>query len=482
MFFGFRTLSAAVLFAFHGTLHAVAPPADYRPPVISKIRIVFSLVTHHSHIADRVSYYNSSGSPKGNANYAVPHLVYEPVVTLYNPYDTPLTLTNVRIKIWDPPVGFRFKKNQDYLREEWGNGEYHGINRFNVKHESSLTSSKTFTLHLQNQASGEPASAIVIQPGRTKTFSTYLEPSWTWGVETAGGFEPRSLYDWSPTRNFTNIDGNTGNVFGVECAPGWDTRGGFKTDHLSYRGSLRPAATRYAFETGVFYGATGWVAIKLTDTVTVESRALRTAPLAADSDFRVDLLAGQEAAADDDIYRSFKFNVAPLVQPGGDVSGAPSVSRTYLVQDLLQVPNDLTVGGKRPFAVFTMVAKAQALMNGDLESVTASAGVDANHLYDLRFDEMETFSPSPGPGPLSDPPSIVTAFSASASGDLMTIDVVGPESTGPWKVEGGATPDAFPDDMTPESTIINGPDGTGIRKVTVDIGGKGPSYFLRVRD
>jgi hypothetical protein len=36
------------------------------------------------------------------------HLVYQPVITLWNPYNVPLQLDNARIEIDSPPVGFKF--------------------------------------------------------------------------------------------------------------------------------------------------------------------------------------------------------------------------------------------------------------------------------------------------------------------------------------------------------------------------------------
>ena len=85
--------------------------AQTRQPVISKVEFIFSMVSHYNHLGERINFYNTAGSPAGNTNYAVPHLVYEPVVTLYNPYNEALTLTKARVKISDPPVGFTFKKN-----------------------------------------------------------------------------------------------------------------------------------------------------------------------------------------------------------------------------------------------------------------------------------------------------------------------------------------------------------------------------------
>jgi hypothetical protein len=470
-------MAVVVLTGLPGALYALTPPADYLPPVISKLQMVFSLVAHHNSVSERVNFYNTRGSPLGNANYAVPHLVYEPLITLYNPYDTELILNNVRIKIWDPPVGFRFKKNENYLRND---GEYHGLARFQFPNEKNAAASKTFTLQLQNYASGGATSPIVIPPGETRTFSTYIEPSWTWGEETATFFAPKSLFDFYPGYDYTNKDGNTGNPFGVECSHqvfGWDTRGGFQTDHLSYS-SGRPPATAYPFEAGTFYGNSGWVVIKLSDTVSVESRALRTAPSSSDCDFRVDLLGGIAANAEEDIYRSFKFNLSSLVQPNGSTPETPAVSSTYTVGNLVQAPSDMTSGGKAPFAVFTMVAKAQALMRGSLETIAYG---DANDLYDLRFDEMYDFAGFHAPGPVTEPPTKPSIFATSVNGNTMTIDFIGPRNAGPWSIEGGPNLDAFPNDLTPKSIITEGPDGTGIRKATIDITERGSAYFLRLK-
>ena len=87
-----------------------SPDTERLLPSIAKFQLVFSLVSHHAHITDRVNFLNASGDPKGNQNHAVVHLAYDPVVTLYNPYDVTLNLQKIRIRVWDPPVGFRFTK------------------------------------------------------------------------------------------------------------------------------------------------------------------------------------------------------------------------------------------------------------------------------------------------------------------------------------------------------------------------------------
>jgi hypothetical protein len=458
----------------------VSPPPGYRPPVISKLQIVFSLVSHYNSIASRVAFYNRYGSPVGNANYAVPHLVYETIVTLYNPYNEALVFPSIRLRIADPPVGFRFKKNSDYLRAEWNTGEFHGLSRFQMENEHNPYARKSFTLFLRNQnASGVPGGDITIPPGKTMTFSTWVESNWTWGLEVAREYYPISFFDIFPTSDFTNRDNRTSNAFGVECMPQYYSsafQAGFQTDHLSY--SNRPASTLYPFELQYNYSG-GWVSMLLTDTVTVEAKAQRTVPASSsDPDFQVDLLAGQATDPAQDTYQSFKFSVAPLVQNNGNSPATPAVTRTFMVQDLLQSPTDSTPGGKSPFAVFTMVAKTSALTRRNLESLAPVS--DANALYDLRFDSRFMSVESPEIGPYDPLPVAPSVFGASRKDKTMTVDFLAPPGVASWTAKGGTNLVSFADNLTHSSTIVDGPAGTGIKKAIVDVSDKGPVYFIRL--
>ena len=460
----------------------VSPPPGYRPPVISKLQIVFSLVSHQNSIADRVAFYNARGVPLGNANYAVPHLVYEPIVTLYNPYNDALVYPSIRLRIADPPVGFRFKKNSDYLRPEWSTGEFHGLGRFQISNQYNVNARKSFTLFVRDKnASGVPGGEITIPPGKTMTFSTWVESNWTWGLEVAKDYYPRSFFDMSDTNDFTNRDNRTSNAFGVECMPQYFQsafQAGFQTDHLSYSGG-RPPATVYPFELSYVNYNSGWVAIRNTDTVTVEAKALRTAPAASsDPDFQVDLLAGKAVNPAQDTYQSFKFSVTPLVQNNGNSPATPAVTRTFMVQDLLQTPTDFFSGGKSPFAVFTMVAKSSALTRRKLESLAPVS--DANALYDLRFDYRASSMDWPEVGPSDPLPAATTVFGASRKDKTMTVDFLAPPGLTSWAIKGGTNLVSFSDDLKSSSTIVDGPAGTGIKKAIVDVSGKGAVYFIRL--
>lgn len=382
-----------------------APATERLLPVIAKMQIMFSVVTHYNHIGDRVEFFNTKAVPPGNEKYGVPHLVYDPVVTLYNPYDIALDLQKLRIRIWDPPVLFGFKKNNAWLRDEFASGKFHGLAQFQIANERNPNARRYFSLFLREMNGSTPGKKIRLEPGEVKVFSPWVEPTWTWGLETAGGYSVRSFFDWNAGNDFGNQDGRTKQPMGIETVPGWDPRAGLQTDHLSY--ASRPQATRYDFEIANNWNG-GWLAIKNTDSFTVEAKPGRTVTDTKEPDFTVDLLAGTVAETKSDILRSYKFRFG---DPTSEISATPSkpiISRTFLVEDLLQKPADRRPEGKTPFAILSMAAKTTVdtydqsmpwlhnhpVVEGS-DQVTARVG-NALDSYDMRFEEVQDFTTFPG--------------------------------------------------------------------------------------
>ncbi len=459
------------------------PPSGYRPPVIEKVQIVFSMVSHYNHIGDRVNFYNTRGIPEGNSNYAVPHLVYEPLITLYNPYPDPLVLPQVRVRIWDPPVGFRFKKNEHYLRSHWTVGDFDGLAQLQIANELNPSARKSFTLLLrETSANGMPGDPVTLQPGESRVFSAWTEPQWTWALETGGGYSPRSFFDWSALEDFTNVDNRTNNLMGVEAVPGLEYRSGFQTDGLSLSFN-RPASTRYDFELANNYSG-NWVAIKLTDTVAVECRAMRRVDSSREPDFRVSLLGGYVVDPERDNYQELSFSVAPLVQPPPVSDSNATVARVFQVGDLLQAPNDVTPGGKTPFAVLTVAAKNRSVLDG---SLTELADLDGNDHFDLRFDPVAGFESITEIGNFETVPAVVepTVLGMVRDGDELKIDFVVPSGSQNLRVMGGTSPESFPDDLSAVSTIIPAPyepSPFNRKTASIDLTGLGPNYFLRIEE
>ncbi len=474
-----RHISGLVSSCALGLLLLGSPRAQgqTRYPVISKVRIVFSMVSHHNTIANRVVFYDTFGNPQGNANYAVPHLVYEPVVTLYNPYPDVLSLTRCRIRISDPPVGFSFRKNNIPLRTDFGNHGVHPLGRFQIANENNLNARKIFTLYLRERnSSGVPGDSIILQPGESREFSPWVEDNWTWSTETAGGHAPHCFHDWNIHDLMTTEDHRTENPRGVETvgtsSGAWDYRAGFQVDLLSLSNGARPANTLYPFESPQ-QKFSSFVVVKLTDTVTVQAKAMGTSPGTGTPYFKVDMLRGMADNADADVHRSFT-----LTLPGLSTMPQPVFStKTYQVGAILQRGDDPTHGGKTPFAMVSMVAKPEAL---EANTFYQTPFVPTADLYEVKFDKLNGY-PSlgfpnvPGEGPA------LEVSSAVRDGNTMSVDFSGDPGIESWRVMGTADLAAgFTEDLTSLTTFTVNPVGSGKVRANIDLTGKGANYFVRI--
>jgi hypothetical protein len=389
----------------------LSPDRERLLPVIAKLQLIFSIVAHNAHIPDRVQFYESEGVPRGNHNHAVPHLVYDPVVTLYNPYDVELDLSTVRIRIWDPPVGFRFAKvaggGTNWYRNEMADRDrgFIGLGQFSHANENTPTARKHFNLSLTDGSDRGAGRNLILRPGEVKVYSPRVERNWTWGLETSGGYTPRAFFDWNPDNKLGEVDFRSKNNYGVDTVPGWISKAGLQTDHMS-NSRARPTNTVYDFERSRFSGV-GFVSIRLTDEVRVEARPQKVVPTSIPNDFQVDLLAGLREQPEQDILRSYMFSFTDPQVELAEFPEKPVIERQYLVGDIMQRAGDTGVAGKTPFAMLEMAArttvdpldrtKAWIFNNPVVEGgrVRTSAVGLANESYDVRLVEMRSFEDFP---------------------------------------------------------------------------------------
>ena len=442
-----------------------SPDNERLIPIIAKFQVAFSIVSHYAHITVRKNWHRDYSPEKNNEAYAVPHLAYDPVITLYNPYDVAIDMNRLRIRMWDPPVGFRFKKidkqkgTSVYFRP---GGAFEGLAKFTSTEETNANARRAFTLILTDGTSAAAGAKLKLMPGEVKVFSARVEDNWNWALECADEWNPRAFFDWGRDRNFGNTDNRnkatptaTGN-FGLESVPGWQYRAGLQTDHLAYGG--RSDESKYDFEKTVASTPYkdkgvigGFVSMRLTDEVQVEAEPLVTKAGGANS-FQVDILAGITAgdvratsnftdatnsAVSQDTLRSFKFNFANATDPSAELSatpGSPIILRKYTVADTLQKLVEPTIPGsnvegpglKKPFAMLEMSARATKdpltdskpwLYNNPIvegATQTSSTVGLTNQSYDLRFTEMTGFTGFPG-GIDIDPDSYRGYFGAQSS-------------------------------------------------------------------
>ncbi|MFC0019567.1 hypothetical protein [Roseibacillus persicicus] len=385
-----------------------SPEEETLLPVIAKMQIIFSLVAHEAlNVDNRRQTLDTKAIPRGYRNYGCPNLVYDPVITLYNPYDVALQLDQLRIRVWDPPVAFGFKKNEVYLRSEHNDGDYHGIARFQIANQSDPDARKWFTFVLREMRGRNPGNPLTLEPGEVKVFSPWVENNWSWQLETSGGYSPRAFFDWNAGRELGNKDNRTNNQMGVETVPGWDVRAGLQTDHLAISGK-RPPGTIYPWERGTGFDGAGWLAIHLNDTFGVTAKAQRTITERNSPDFQVDLLAGRDPTAERDVLRSYKFRFGDVSSEISTDDSTDEIERTFRVRDLMQRDTDRSAGGKSPFATLTMTAKTTSdssdyskpwvyshpvVSGADQDTTRVGNALDT---YDLRFEEVQDFNTLPG--------------------------------------------------------------------------------------
>ncbi|MCB1130708.1 MAG: hypothetical protein KDN05_06225, partial [Verrucomicrobiae bacterium] len=409
-----------------------SPEVERMLPAIAKLQIVFSVVSHTPLAVEnnqRRNFLNQYGDPQGFQNYGVPHLVYDTVVTLYNPYDVTLDLEKTRIRVWDPPVGFRFRKIDNkantnvFIR---GDDQWAGLAQFQIVNERNYEARKCFTLVLADGTGDRMQRSLELKPGEVKVFAPRVARNWTWGTEANASMGNRAngvFFDWEQSRNFGNVDNRptaTFGKFGVESVPGWDYRAGLQTDHLSFRG--RPDSTKYRFEAD-HHRDTGYVDVRLTDDIVAEVKPMITSGNAG-TNFQVDVLAGVTPGTDStavttdinnqgvvsDTLRSYRFNFgSDLAKELCANPDYPEISRQYQVSDILQTDSDRdsTAAYKKPFAMLEMSARTTRdqltdskpwlhnnfIVEGGQQD-TSVVGL-AHQSYDVRLRELTSVSGFP---------------------------------------------------------------------------------------
>lgn len=210
-----------------------APRGLLLMPVVAKVQMQFSLVAKDAHG-------NWGGGTDRNFstpddNYMV-YMIYSPIVTLYNPYNIPLTFDELRIDFKDLPIGFRFYRNGQPQTTRLAH-----FNQLYVYHDSDTKVAKTFGINLRSAFTSSRAAPVVMEPGENLVFGESVSGAATWNT---GG-----MFDWQD-----NLTAN------IPLAPGYPSQGvGFWVDWLTPPAMITP-----------FDDKMGIYTLKLTDTVDVE--------------------------------------------------------------------------------------------------------------------------------------------------------------------------------------------------------------------
>jgi len=403
------------------SLSGEAPEHAVLAPVVAKVDIVFSLVTH-----DVDDSQEGQGTPwwYDQADHArsqdpqyehyMPWLVFEPLVTLWNPYNVPVRFSEVKLFIDRIPVGFRFFKHE----HTWAADKWVDVRRQTDSHTAYWRPLHSYLAGGWNPNSGavigdffirlqgggpdtaQPERSLTLAPGETRILTPWIYPGSTWG-------EIKDLF--MIERNYRVRDIVEGRGFGVPYVGGWNRVGGFQFSHLAEQGSWRRnPESLYPYENA----ACGHlVVLRGPDSFRGQIRLIN--PDQPDND----------PSADNDINRSFSMRVALMSSDAKSINDSDSVfheikveaedfyklyeahaskiiQHDIVAEEAYQAPDDQGPGGKSPFAVLSLTAKP----TNDLlhptkgwlfcNPVTAGATVDEEEgpysvqSYEMSFREI----------------------------------------------------------------------------------------------
>ncbi len=200
-------------------------------PVVAKVQMLFSLIAR-----DLYDYpaFGANGTP-GIIPETAPaihepqadhfrntpydwdlHLLYTPIVTLYNPYNVAIEFHSMRVEFSHVPFSMQIFRNG--IPQSTGLvplESMYGDNR-----DAKLD--KVFGLNIKSKSGGRPGSATVrLLPGEVKLFSPYIDPNRTYRQDLSN-------------RTFWDIYVGTGITNAIDAIPGWRGDGiGYDLDNVA---------------------------------------------------------------------------------------------------------------------------------------------------------------------------------------------------------------------------------------------------------
>jgi hypothetical protein len=307
-------------------------------PTVLRVDMVFSLVTRQAH------------APHNN-NPTYPymlHFMYLPVVTLHNPYNVPLRVTNMVVEFSDIPIGFEFLVNNQATTKG-------GLMPMNDFYSGREGSKKVFSMTLSNSLANP--TEVMMGAGETRIFGTPFPPEATWTQEViANG---ASFFDWQS--NKTGSGGSVKVMPGIISGPNDGV--GFDVDWLAPDKSRAEWVSARKPPNSV----AGTVTLKADDVLGV--RFGPKAPSSASYSFSVGLkLAGTQSGTTQVFYLDdaqlgviLKEGVSPRFPEARNFpesyprAGDAPINTLSILED-----NGTPVGEyarARPFAVFSVGAK-----------------------------------------------------------------------------------------------------------------------------
>lgn len=347
-------------------------------PVVAKLQILFSMVSHLNSSLDlngTTAGYNAE-DPGYAGQHLRPWLVFEPIVTLWNPYSVPIEFDGLAIGLDKIPVAFRFAKDTggragqadlrapDPQNGNRNNRSFWPLSQFvwGGSKDDAITNF-SFNIRGGTMEDGITRDSILLQPGENKVFTSLVREGTSWS-QVRNNFSIQS----SGTVGSTS---NNSKVKNIDFVEGWNTMAGFRLDHLARFRDQRNSASLYSFEQRAFTAPSStrikqdWFHIcvlRPQDSIVVKAKLSNNdANTDSEEERRDDFTMLVEMDRTNGISTNQILGSSFTVREkdGLREEGAEEIiERTFPVITILQSERDTTRGGKTPFAVFTMTAKS----------------------------------------------------------------------------------------------------------------------------
>ena len=356
-----------------------SPSALTLKPVIAKMQIVFSMVTHPIGLSKVNGGGHESAYSMADPNFAGTHLrawlAFEPVVTLWNPYSVPIQFSSMSIGLDKLPLGFRFGKQAGRTaatdirvietQSSRINRSFWPLSNFVwFGNKTNAITNFSFNIRGGNMSSGLTRDPITLQPGENKVFSIFVEEGASFG-DVANDFLIQSSGDVGSSNGGSLIKD-------VDMVEGFNNVGGFRFDHLGRNNANRTTSTLYSFEReNISQGWYHFVILRPTDSIVVKAKLANNDAETDDEeesrdDFTMLVEMDQLGGIDSNqtLGSSFTVREKERLYEEGDTDTI--IERSFPAGTIVQNEGDTDQGGKTPFAVFTMTAKTSQ----DLQSPT----------------------------------------------------------------------------------------------------------------
>jgi Tfp pilus assembly protein PilX len=230
------------------TLTPQAPQGLVLAPVVVKVQMLFSLAVTKCGKTCRLRGY--LGDPKGQYNV---QLIHTPVVTLYNPYNVPISFNTMKVAFNEIPVGIRLRRNGKFQ-----NSRLVTLNEFHADNYGGVINRRTFGMSLVPPGvAGVAGATVVMQPGENIVFGEAGNAAGNWADLPFGAGN-----DWQNDASKSN------NLF---LRPGYPASGvaGFWCDIVT------PESAGVTADDGEIPGDEDQFYLFLTDTVGAEFAPMR---------------------------------------------------------------------------------------------------------------------------------------------------------------------------------------------------------------